>query len=68
MATPINTFKTITAELTTSGNSTIYTAPAITSTIILMAQVTNIGTTMENVTVCHYDGISVTTELVKNLE
>ena len=37
MATPINTFKTVTANLTTSGNNIMYTAPPITSTIILMA-------------------------------
>lgn len=65
MATPLNTFKTITANLTTN-NDTIYTAPPITSTIVLMAQVTNVGNTVENVTAYHYDGISVSTELVKN--
>ena len=62
MATPINTFKTVTANLTTSGNNIMYTAPPITSTIILMAQVNS----TEEVTASHYDGTSVTTELVKN--
>lgn len=66
MATPINTFKTVTANLITGGNTTIYTAPAITSTIILMAQVSNVGETTENVTASHYDGTSVSTELVKD--
>lgn len=66
MATPINTFRTVTANLITGGNTIIYTAPPITSTIILMAQVTNVGNTTERVTASHYDGTSVTTELVKN--
>lgn len=65
MATPLNTFKTITANLTTT-TTAIYTSPAITSTIVLMAQVTNVGNTVETVTCSHYDGTSVTTELVKN--
>jgi len=64
MATPINTFKTVTANLTTN-TETLYTAPAITSTIILMAQVTNVGETTEDVTAYHYDGSTVSTELVK---
>jgi hypothetical protein len=64
MATPINTFRTVTANLITGGNTIIYTAPPITSTIILMAQVTNVGNTTERVTASHYDGTSVTTELV----
>lgn len=68
MATPINTFKTVTANLTLGGNNTIYTAPAITSTIILMAQVSNVGNTTEEITAYHYDGSSVTTELVKNFQ
>lgn len=65
MATPINTFRTNTAILTTN-NETLYTAPAITSTIILMAQITNVSQFAENVTAYHYDGTSVSTELVKD--
>lgn len=66
MATPINTFKTITASLTTS-NEILYTAPAITSTIILMAQVANIGESTATVTASHYDDNTATeTELVKD--
>lgn len=68
MATPINTFKTVTANLITTGTGIIYTAPAITSTIILMAQVSNVGETTEEVTAYHFDGTSVTTELVKNFQ
>ena len=63
MATPINTFRTITASLTTS-NETLYTTPAITSTIILMAQVTNI--TESPATVSASDDSATETELIKN--
>lgn len=66
MATPINTFKTITASLTTS-NEVLYTTPAITSTIILMAQVTNITESPATVSASHYDDTTATeTELIKN--
>lgn len=65
MATPINTFKTNTAALTTSLEM-IYQAPAITSTIVLMAQVANVADAPANVTAMHYDPISDTyTELIK---
>jgi hypothetical protein len=64
MATPINTFKTVTANLTTN-TETLYISPPITSTIILMAQITNVGSTTEEVTAYHYDGSSISTELVK---
>lgn len=67
MATPINTFRTNTQVLSTSMvNPYIYQAPPITSSIILMAQIANVGETVENVTAIHYDPLtSVTTELVK---
>ena len=67
MATPINTFRTNTQVLSTSMvDPYIYQAPPITSSIILMAQISNVGDTVENVTAIHYDPLtSVTTELVK---
>jgi hypothetical protein len=65
MATPINTFKTVTTTLTT-GSTTIYTTPPNTTTIILLAQISNVGSSATNVTASHYDGTSVTTELIKN--
>lgn len=66
MATPINTFRTNTAALTTSLTS-IYTTPAITSTIILMAQVSNVSDGPANVTAVHYDPTTdVSTELIKD--
>jgi hypothetical protein len=66
MATPINTFKTVTATLTTT-NETLYTTPAITSTIILMAQVANVSESAATVSASHYDEDSLTeTELIKD--
>ena len=66
MATPINTFKTITWNLTTTSEQ-VYTAPAITSTIVLMAQVANIANESANVTAIHYDiATDTSTELIKN--
>jgi hypothetical protein len=66
MATPINTFRTITATLTQT-NEILYTTPAITSTIILMAQVANINTSPASVSASHYDSATdVETELIKD--
>jgi len=66
MATPINVFKTVTAEVTTS-NETIYTAPAGNTGIILMAQVANITSTSGEVTFIHFDSATNTdTELLKS--
>lgn len=42
MAQALNVFKTITANVTTS-SSTVYTAPTGYSTVVLLAQVSNIG-------------------------
>ncbi len=66
MATPINTFLTKTASLTTT-NETLYTAPAITSTIILMAQVANITESPATVSASHYNPVTAAeTELIKD--
>lgn len=69
MATiPLNTFKTVTAELTTA-TSNVYTAPNGVTTIVLMAQVTNITSSSANTTVSTFDSDSqVSTELVKDFE
>jgi hypothetical protein len=72
---PLNTFKTITTELTTS-NQLLYTTPEETATIILTAQATNISdSSAANVTFLHRSNILVAgsrivtdTELVKNFE
>lgn len=66
MAYELNIFKTVTAELTTT-LTTVYTAPAGYSAIVLMAQVTNITGNIASATVAHKTG-SVTTELIKNFE
>lgn len=66
MATPLNRFKTVTAEVTTN-DDIIYTAPAGFTGIILMAQVANITNTASTVTFSHYrTSTTTTTELVKD--
>jgi hypothetical protein len=51
---PLNTFKTKTAILTTSTTSTVYTAPIGVTSIILMAQLSNLSTTTQSVSFLHY--------------
>lgn len=65
MATTINTFRTVTVDLTTTP-TTLYTTPNATTAIVLMAQCTNVTNFDANVTFSHYDGSSVTTELTNN--
>jgi hypothetical protein len=64
MATPINTFKTVTADLV-DGGDTIYTAPQGITTIVLLAQVSNVTGETELATVAHVSGTDVT-ELIKD--
>jgi hypothetical protein len=65
MTTALNVFKTVTATITTT-NSTVYTAPALYTGIILMAQITNITGSSATITMTHFDGVSTETELLKN--
>lgn len=66
MAIALNVFKTKTAELTTVETS-IYTAPAGKSAIILMAQIANLTSTAGTITISHYySGTGTTTELLKD--
>lgn len=66
MATPINVFKTVTAEVTTS-NEVIYTAPTGNTGIVLMAQIANITNSSGEITFIHFDSATNSdTELVKN--
>jgi hypothetical protein len=51
---PLNTFKTKTALLTTNTSAAIYTAPIGVTSIILMAQVSNISTQTQYVTCKHF--------------
>jgi hypothetical protein len=64
MASALNTFKTVTASLTTS-SATLYTAPSGYTAVILMAQVSNITGSKALVTFSHFAG-STTTELLKD--
>lgn len=64
MADTLNIFRTVTAQLTTS-SSTLYTAPAGYTSIILMAHVSNITSSSKTVTFSHFSG-STTTELLKD--
>lgn len=67
MATPLNTFKTVTALLTTS-DQVIYTTPLGMTSIILMAQVTNVAGSDATVTFGLTGADSTYTELVKNFD
>ena len=62
MASPINVFKSATANLTTV-QSTIYTTPASITTVVLLAQVSNVSGSSANVT---FLTSSSNTELVKD--
>lgn len=71
---PLNTFRTITAQLTTESN-VLYTTPEEIATILLTAQVTNVSNSYANVTFFHRSNILVggsrvitDTELVKEFE
>ena len=61
----LNTFKNVTGVLTTT-NTTFYTAPITSTSIILMGQVTNITTSAANVTFV-LNSVSSNTELAFNL-
>lgn len=62
-----NTFKNGRAAVTAS-LATVYTVPASTTSIVLLAQATNVGSGAQAVTFCWYDASgSVKTELVKAL-
>lgn len=66
MAGELNIFRTATAAISTTP-TTIYTAPADYTGIILMAQISNITSTSGTVTVAHESATgSVITELVKD--
>jgi len=58
----LNIFKTVTAVLTTSP-ATLYTAPTGYTSIILMAQVSNVTSTTKTITFSHVSG-ATTTELL----
>jgi hypothetical protein len=67
MATALNVFKTVTANLITSAN-VIYTAPSLRTTIILSLQVTNVSGSTANTTVYHSTVGNQYVELCNNFE
>jgi len=65
VATPLNTFRTVTAALVDS-DQVVYTTPLGITSIILMAQATNIDTETADVTFYHFETTNeISTELVK---
>lgn len=64
MASPLNTFKSISANVTTVA-SNVYVCPAETTTIVLLAQATNIHPS-QRANVTFYTTLDGTTELVKD--
>jgi len=68
MALPLNVFKTVTKVATTNAVG-IYTAPVGYTGVVLLAQVANIGSGTQTVSLSHQrttTGIAVTTEILKN--
>lgn len=64
MASPINTFKSLAVNVTTS-SQIVYTAPVDTTTIVLLAQATNVGAQSAGITFFMRRG-GVDTELVED--
>jgi hypothetical protein len=63
MALALNVFQTVTSVVSTSPTE-IYTAPVGYTGVVLLAQVTNIGTTSEDVTLIHRRSVT-DTEMLK---
>lgn len=64
---PLNTFKNIPAPITTA-LQTVYTAPLGITTIVLMAQASNIVSVAANVSFIHYSyKTGISTFVVKNI-
>lgn len=64
MASPLNTFKSVAANITTVATN-IYTCPAETTAIVLLAQATNIHPT-NDANITFYSSINGNTELAKD--
>lgn len=64
MASPLNTFKSVAANITTVATD-IYTCPAETTAIILLAQATNIHATNDG-NITFYSSLNGNTELAKD--
>jgi dihydrodipicolinate synthase/N-acetylneuraminate lyase len=64
---PLNTFKTVTSNITTIP-TVLYNTPSEIATIVLMAQVTNVGSSVANITFIHRSNTNVNTELVNKFD
>ena len=64
MALPLNVFQTITAVVSTSP-TIVYTAPVGYTGVVLLAQVANIGSSSEDITLVHRRG-AINTEMLQN--
>lgn len=64
MASPLNTFKSVAANITTVP-ANIYTCPAETTAIVLLAQATNINASNDG-NITFYSSINGNTELAKD--
>lgn len=64
MASPLNTFKSFAANISTVATN-IYTCPAETTAIVLLAQATNISAT-NDANITFYSSANGNTELAKN--
>lgn len=64
MASPLNTFRSLAANVTTL-STTVYTCPAETTAIVLLAQATNVNAT-ESGNITFFSSVNGNTELVKD--
>ena len=64
MASPLNTFKSVAANITTVPTN-IYTCPAETTAIVLLAQATNVDASNDG-NITFYSSINGNTELAKD--
>ena len=64
MASPLNTFKSVAANITTVPTN-LYTCPAETTAIVLLAQATNVNGS-DNGNITFYSSINGNTELAKD--
>lgn len=64
MASPLNTFKSYAADITTVPTD-IYTCPAETTAIVLLAQATNVDAT-NDANITFYSSVNGNTELAKD--
>lgn len=56
---PLNTFKTKTFLLNTDSTQTVYTAPVGVTSIVLMAQISNISSSTQIINVAHHRNLPI---------